>query len=256
MKNTRFYLRGSGFNFPKPSLSENQMNIEVPLEITNEWSQYENLRDSGLKKQANNALLSVIAKIKKNQSDSINEFLLSLCDIGLGKNVENKIQYPLYVQCILPILLDGLKRKSTREISYIVRSNSCGFGKEIYEAIGDISNRELLQVALESEPSNVGVINQLVYDYVDELYFGAHHLPDGLIVELERAQKTIKESAEFILKNCEHVREELIDEHKYYSGLYQDYADWKSELHGGNFSDWCASNGKSYSWVTMVSYEK
>jgi len=229
------------------------MSIDVPEEIEKEWSQYEKLRNSGLRKQANKALLTTIAKIKSNQNPSINEFLLSLCEKGLDQDPQQRIQHPLYVQCILPLLLSGLERKSAREISFIVRSS--GYGKEIYDAIGDISHRELLNIALESEPKNIDIINQLVSDYVYELYFGAHHLPEVLIVELDYAQGIIKECAEFILKNQNCVREDIVEEHKYYSNLYQDYADWKNKSHGIDFSSWCNLNRKSYSWIAAVFYD-
>jgi hypothetical protein len=48
---------------------------------------------------------------------------------------------------------------------------------------------------------NVSVINQLVYDYIDDLYFSAHHLSEGLIVEPEHAKAIIKENTEFIINN-------------------------------------------------------
>ena len=103
------------------------MNKQAPPEIIDEWSTYQTLRDAGLKKQANVALLLVIEKIKKNPSESIREFLLSLCETAFGKDARNKIQHPLFISCILPILLEGLKQKSPQEILYIVKFRSHGF---------------------------------------------------------------------------------------------------------------------------------
>ncbi len=192
----------------------------------------------------------MIEQIKQVQCSSIKGFLLTLCEKGLGQSLDHKIQHPLYVQCILPLLLDGFENKSATEIIYIVRSKSCGYGREVFNAIGDISNRELLKLALESEPKNEEVVNLIVHDYVENLYFGADHLPECLIVELDDAKNTIKESAAFILNNRGIVRDELIKNHKYYSKLYRDYEVWKNDITGKGFSQWCADKGKNYSWVT------
>lgn len=232
------------------------MCIMPPKEIENEWAQYLELREAGLKKQANKALLEVIEQIKQNQSSSIKEFLLALCEKGLGQSLDHKIQHPLYVQCILPLLLIGLDGESAKEIIYIVKSNSCGYGGEIFNAIGDISNLELLKTALKSEPNNREVVNLIVHDYVENLYFGAHHLPQGLIMELSEAKNTLKESAEFILKNRSIIRDDLIENHKYYSDLYRDYEDWKNEVSELDFSQWCTTKRRKYSWVTTVYYDK
>jgi hypothetical protein len=232
------------------------MNKQAPPEIIDEWSTYQTLRDAGLKKQANVALRLVIEKIKKNPSESIREFLLSLCETAFGKDRRNKIQQPLFISCILPILLEGLKQKSAQEILYIVKFRSHGFSKEIYNSIGDLSSEELLKTAHDSDPLHIGIINQLACNYVDDLYFGAHHLPDALIIELEHAKKILRESAEFIIKNRPLIHEDLVEEHRYYSALYQDYADWEIEDNGETFSDWCTSKGRSYHWVTRVYYEK
>ena len=232
------------------------MCIYPPKEIENEWLRYNELKSSGLKKQANKALLDVIEIIKESKSGRFNDFLLGLCDKGLGGSLDNKIQHPLFVQCILPLLLFGLEKKSAREITYIVRSNSCGFGREIYNAIGDVSNLELLKIAHASEPNNQNVVNLIVHDYIESLYFGAHHLPECLIIDLEYSRNIISESAEFILNNRKNIKAELIEQHKYYSSLYRDYEIWVSENNGGDFAQWCSKNGRTYSWVTTVYYDK
>jgi len=227
-----------------------------PSMIANEWSRYVQLRESGLKKQANQALLTAIEKIEKSQSTEVKEFLLSLCDVGLGQRPEQRIQHPIYARCILPLLLNGLKENSAREITYIIRSRYCGFAKEVYNAIGDIDSKDLLRAALISDPNNTDVINLLVKNYVEDLYFGAHHLPEALIVDLGYAQELLQESADFISRHRYQVSAQLIEEYKYYSALYSDYAEWESSRGTLDFAAWCTLHKREYTWVTAVYYDK
>jgi len=138
------------------------------------------------------------------------------------------------VRCILQLLVDGYKSSSVKELIYIVKANSHGFGGDIYKAIGDVSNQDHLKAALLSEPSNMIVINLLAADYVEALYFGAHHLPDRLIVELEYANSLIHESALFLEEHQDSVETELVESHEYYVGLYHYYQVWKKD--GGQYS--------------------
>jgi len=232
------------------------MNIVPPKEIEIEWFKYIQLRDSGLKKQANKALLTVISAIHNSDQEKMKEFLLSLCDECLVSFSEQRIQQPLYVKCILPILVEGLKNGSVPEITYLVRSNACGFSNEVFKEIGDITEEDLLKKALEIDPSNIEAINLLANDYVQALDFGAHHLPESLIVELSYAKRVLSESAEFILRNRDCINESILQGHKYYSFLYSDYETWESEKKEITFSEWCSLNKREYSWVTTVNYEK
>ncbi|KNC66325.1 hypothetical protein [Pseudoalteromonas ardens] len=232
------------------------MNIVPPKEIEKEWANYEKLKDSGLRKQANKALLTVIEEIQNGNKHRMKEFLLSLFDDALTKFSETRIQQPLFVKCILPILVQGLKAGLAREITYIVRANECGFGDEIFKELGELSNEELLKSALASEPGNIEAINLLANEYVSILDFGAHHLPSGLVIELDYAKRVISESAAFILKHRDNIHENIIKEHQYYSSLYTDYQKWKAEEKNLDFAGWCSKNKLEYSWVTAVYYEK
>ena len=56
-------------------------------------------------------LLTVIEEIQQGDKHRMRTLSLSLCDDALIKFSETKIQ-PLFVKCILPILVEGLKKGS------------------------------------------------------------------------------------------------------------------------------------------------
>ena len=230
------------------------MNTEPPKEIEVDWNLYRDLRCSGLKKQANKVLLTVVKKIENIGSNSFKDFLYSLCEQGLGKDYIHKIQHPIFLRCILPLLVAGVNENSAQEIIYVVKANASGFSKEIYDSIGDISNRELLRRAELTEPENKTVTNLLLADYIQELYFGAHHLPDTLITDIESAKAIIKEASEIIVKNEGIIEKKLVESYKYYSDLYNDYSSWNKGNQACNFSTWCKENKKEYSWVKAYYY--
>ncbi|WP_028112784.1 hypothetical protein [Ferrimonas kyonanensis] len=229
--------------------------MNYPPEIEADWNQYNELRESGLKKQANRALLNIVKKIENIGPEKFKGFLFSLCEDGLGKNHSRKIQYPIFVKCILPLLLRGFELRSAKELVYLAKANQSGFGKEVYKAIGDVCNRDLLKEALLVDPENIVAKNMLAADYIEELYFGAHHLPDTLITDLKTANSTIKESAEFLLKNGNCIEDQLIEGHKYYSRLYKDYEEWFSGNYTYGFCKWCEENNRKYGWVKSYYYK-
>lgn len=229
--------------------------MKVPLAIESDWNRYLALIESGLKKQANKVLLQVVKTIEEQGPANFKAFLYDLCEEGLGYNYASKIQYPIFVRCILPLLVDGLNAGSATEIIYLVQARAAGFSAVIFDAIGLIDDRDLLKRALVSEPENITAKNLLVHDYIEELYFGAHHLPEVLITDLETANSVIRESAEFILKNRDVINDRLVEEHQYYSQLYKDYEEWLSGNHDYDFAQWCEKNKRKYGWVQAYYYE-
>lgn len=149
--------------------------MKVPLAIESDWNRHLALKESGLKKQANKVLLQVVKTIEAQGHAHYKTFLYDLCEEGLGSNYANKIQYPIFAHCILPLLIEGVKAGTATEIIYLVRARAAGFSAVIFDAIGLIDDRVLLKRALISEPDNVTAKNMLVHDYTEELYFGAHH---------------------------------------------------------------------------------
>lgn len=229
--------------------------MQTPIEIRFDWQNYIELRDQGLKKQANKVLMNVVKKIEGIGLNYFKGYLYSLCDKCLGGDDSNRIQQPLFVRCILPLLLEDVQAKSTQAIIYVIKANFDGFGREIYNAIGDFNHCDLLKIALETEPNNNIAINLLASDYIDTLYHGAHHLPECLIIDLDTAKSLIFESSEFILKNIDHLDKELVESHRYYCKLYSDYNSWHSGAYSYDFTEWCEKNNREYSWVKSFYYK-
>jgi hypothetical protein len=229
--------------------------MDIPKEIGRDWSEYTHLRSSGLKKKANQLLLSIVKMIEKQGVEKFKGFLYALCEEGFSDNDEKKIQHPIFVRCVLPLLIEGYKSNSIQELIFIVKANGHGFGGIIYDAIGDVSNQKHLKSALETDPSNIEVINLLAQEYVESLYFGAHHLPDCLIVELEYANSLIGESSQFIEQYRGVIDARYIESHQYYLQLYGDYQVWNAGEFQYDFKEWCEKNKKTYHWVKSYYYE-
>ena len=228
--------------------------MQPPIEIESDWERYKGLRSSGLKKQANKALLTVIQTMEKKGLEYFKVFLYSLCEEGLGGHYESKVQHPMFVRCLLPLLVSGVKSKSAKEIIYVVKARSSGFGKELYESIGDIPDRDLLKIVLSTEPNNQTALNLLAADYIEELYFGAHHLPEVLITDLSVAKSVSEELAKLILSNKSLINESLVTKYSYYTRLYEDYEIWLNGQHTYDFAKWCERNKRTYSWVASYKY--
>ena len=227
----------------------------IPKEIEQDWHEYNKLKHSGLKKQANKLLLSIVEKIENQGLLKFKNFLFSLCEEGLSSDYTKKIQHPIFVRCVLPLLVDGYNSNSVQELVFIVKANINGYCREIFQSIGQVSNQELLKTALLAEPNNRMIISLLAADYVEGLYYGAHHLPDCLIIEQEYANSLIKESSLFFEQHSDLIEIKLIDSHKYYLQLYHDYLVWKTGLFKFSFQEWCEKNNRTYHWVKSFCYD-
>ena len=223
--------------------------MNIPNLITDEWSRYQELQNSGLKKQANKALNQIVGLLEGKEDADIKDFLFILCDKGLNPQRANKVQHPLFVKCIIPLLLNGFKRKSAKELLFIVKAAKYGYWQEIYKSFGDVSTRELLKTALETEADNKDVIVELVSDFISELEYGAHHLPENIVLDLALINQTIGECSAFILKHRNNIDNQLVDVFQYYSRLYNDYSEWDKELTKFDFLSWCIHHDKKYYWV-------
>ena len=143
--------------------------MDIPNIIAEDWSRYQELQNSGLKKQANKALCQIVDLLKGKKDNDIKDFLFNLCDKGLNPQRVNKIQYPLFVKCIIPLLLEGFERKSARELLFIAKAAKYGYWQEIYKSFGDVSTRDLLKIALDSDNENKEIIAELMSDFINEL---------------------------------------------------------------------------------------
>lgn len=229
--------------------------MKIPKEIKSQWLTYIDLKEKGLKKQANKALKSVVNIINMYDVGYFNDFLYSLCKLELNKGINNQLQYPIFVKCILPILVEGVRNNSVKDIVYLVQASESGFSREIYKELGDISNRDLLRTALISEPDNTTVKSLLGANYVYDLYYGAHHLPDSMIGDIAYVTSLINESSDFFDANSQVLHKDLINEHSYYCQLYRDYIMWESGCFDFDFSTWCEKHNRKYSWVKSYYYE-
>lgn len=229
--------------------------MNIPKHLEPAWRKYNELRSDGLKKQANQALLSIVETIERHGPEKYKHFLFELCEQGLSHDANRRnIQHPLFVRCILPMLVKGYESNSVTELIHLVRGNLCGFGKEIYTAIGDISNEVLLKTVLSIDPAHSQAIELLAQDYVHALDFGAHHLPDALVVDWTYAEGVIQESSQFFGEHADSIDQALIESHQYYLQLYSDYQTWKDGEYSFNFQTWCEKNGRTYHQVKAYYY--
>lgn len=223
--------------------------MNIPNLIADDWSRYQELQNSGLKKQANKALNQIVALLEGKEYADIKDFLFSLCDKGLNPQRANRIQHPLFVKCIIPLLINGFERKSAKELLFIVKATKYGYWQDIYKSFGDVSTRELLKTALESEAENKDIIVELMSDFISELEYGAHHLPENIVLDLALINQTISECSAFILKHRKLIDNQVIDVFQYYSRLYKEYSEWEKEMTKLDFLSWCIHHDKKYYWV-------
>lgn len=213
--------------------------IKPPDIVENEWSQYSLLRDSGVKKSAATALSVLIEKIEKCSNAEVDDFLLGLCDREINNKYCGVIQHPLFVKCILPMLEKGFREQSPREMVLLARFSEGIFSNAVHSVFAYLEPREIYRKVLEIDPLHVEAFNLLVGEYIRYLDYGAHHLPDSLIINLSDAQKNLRECAQIILASQHRVSPTLLEKYKHLSSLYGHYERWSLSCRNMDFADWC-----------------
>ena len=121
--------------------------------------------------------------------------------------------------------------------------------------VGNVDNKDILKKILSTDANNEIAINLLAREYIESLYFGAHHLPETLIISDDYADLLLNDSAFIFEKYKNYINDRAANTYKYYNQLYSDYKTWKTGTFHCSFEEWCDKNNLPYRWVNSYYYE-
>lgn len=228
-------------------------------EITKLWNTYANTRNKGLKKIANQKLRDMINFINLKSKEEIKQFVDFLCIEKFEKEIIKDFQQPLIQELILPVLVEGVEAEKMPYLRWIYQLNLYSNSKfcEI-DKIEYYNSEEILIKANLLEANDIKTVILLMTRYIDQLWFGSHHLPEFILIKKEEADELINKSNKLIEKYKEksYIVATMIKDVEYYKDLYESWFRYKRECINISFTQWCAINNKNYSWVQAFYYSK
>lgn len=207
-------------------------------EYLKQWNQ-------GLKKKANQMIKEAMKQFDgwshEHKTAVVLEFCAKVCDREDSPfhQIYHRLPYELSIR-IKDILYDCCEEKGMPCLRWC------------YELCGH--DRDILRKAYCHPDCDERTIRYYFNVYLDDLWYGAHHFPDGCLITKEDFDKTM-ECCERILK--EHsVPQDLNEEYEYYKKLYQIW--WKMEESGGkeDFLEQCEKETLRFVPAEAFYYEK
>lgn len=193
--------------------------------------------EKGLKKHANaemEAIINYLNSLSNSDTDCImHQFLSEYCDCAIWNSLKERGNgdLPFALKEFIRLwLTPGCEEKKMPELRWYY---------ELYwsDRIGNQFAVKYLEYAYLSNECDQKTVDMLFNSYLDILGWGAHHFPDGCIIE-----KTTKEES---VQNCEKILKEksvseyLQQQFQYYKILYSCY-------------DKCLENGKIKDFDTYL----
>lgn len=213
------------------------------------WNEYQDKKNLGLKKDANNLLNQFINQLKGK--DIIEEFARFILGKVYDENVEFDLQYPLLKQIIFPVLVKDYKEKRMPSIRWLWQVSYINeeFNLKTDELVGnEIWIESLLLLALNVDNNDVVSQKLLLHYYISSLEFGIHELPQGLLITLDEGFELIKKIEELILKyKYEKLLVKRITNAMYLcKRLFCEWKEYRLQNEIKYFDIWCDMNNFDY----------
>ena len=216
-----------------------------------ELCEYSRLYDAELKKRANAHLKGAVHKFKSEFSEAERDYALGeLCCEILD---ENKSE------------LKNLKNRSNGELSFRLGElvgeylkGRCDAGEMPHlcwayqicaHGLGKLDRNELLRRAYRHERCDARTVEMLL----DALDWGAHHFPEGCLIERARYERLIREACDVREKHEISARLNLDFEN--FVKLYECYFEFKSRGGEVDFYELCEKVGLNFAPVKSFYYE-
>lgn len=232
------------------------MNYE---EFITEVEKYWDLRDKGLKKQANRFLFEFTKRFKQEVSESnADEILFQFC-----REYIDELKFPgdNLPRRHLPFQLTELLN------SYLNREcakNKMPQMRWAFEIFGKYYNphnpkREhnpyhILERAYAHEQCDQKTVDLYFNEQVDFLWWGQHHFPEGCIIAREEFEAAVQTGRKILSEKT--VPPPLAADFEYYVKLYQIYFNWQDNGRDGDFYELCKAEGLDYKPIPAFYYEE
>ncbi len=214
-------------------------------DFVNKLNQYIEIYNKGLKKQANAMMKETVCQLKSMADSDVDNiiynFLFEYCDSDVWDVLKERgngdIPYDLkeFIRIWLTPRCEEKKMPELRWYYQMYHNDRIGY-KFADKYLAD---------AYSSDKCDQKTVDMKFNSYLDILGWGAHHFPDGCIIENSDRDNCIKNCEKIMRENT--VSEHLLNELQYYKILYACYEkyekdgrirDFDTYLKEGNLNQW------------------
>ncbi len=223
-------------------------------EFVNELNHYIEVYEKGLKKQANKEIAHTVNHLKECNNEEVDSilfrFLTEYCDQGIWSVFESRgngdIPFALK-EFVRTWIAERCEKKNMPELRWyyeMFRNDRIGYKF----ATG------YLEDAYNSDKCDQKTVDLLFDSYLDILAWGAHHFPDGCIIEKSTQDNAFKK-CESIMKE-KNVSEHLVHRLYYLNSLYACYEKYKEDGKVKDFEVYCKERDLEFHYNKAYYYEK
>lgn len=224
-----------------------------------EIQKYWDLREKGLKKQANEFLFSFTNHFKEHVSDSDADVIL----FQFCREYIDELKFPgehlprrhLPFQ-MTELLNDYLNRECKKDKMPQMRWAFQIFGGSYnpHDPKCEHNPYHILERAYAHEKCDQQTVDLYFSEQVDFLWWGQHHFPEGCIITQEAFHQTVCTANRILAEK--RVDLELVASFEYYVKLYHIYFDWQAKGGKGSFYEQCQKEGIEYKRIPTIYYQK
>ena len=203
-----------------------------------EYNSYYDLREKGLKKEANEKLEELMEYFDSLDDDMKRSICYKMCRLYLDTKEISELQFPFSHRIIAILAMDCEENKMPQMRWY-------------YQLTGD---KKMLKKAFEQKKDDEKTIHLMVESFLYELWNGAHHMPYCCLIEKDKSDELL-DNLRTILESCE-LPDDIKKEYEYYFNLYSDWWRFDKDLSTKGFLEWCVKNKRDYDWVKEYCFDK
>lgn len=224
-----------------------------------EIQKYWDLRQKGLKKQANKFLFAFAKHFKEHVSISdADEVLFQFC-----REYIDELKFPgehlprrhLPFQ-MTELLNDYLNRECEKDKMPQMRWAFQIFGGSYnpHDPKCEHNPYHILERAYAHEECDQQTVDLYFSEQVEFLWWGQHHFPEGCTIKQEAFHHTVCTANRILAEK--RVDPELVASFEYYVKLYHIYFDWQAKGRKGSFYEQCQKEGIEYKGIPTIYYQK
>ena len=237
---------------------ERHRNMDYGQFIT-EIQKYWDLREKGLKKQANKFLFAFTKHVKEHVSEpEADAILFQFCREYLD---EMKFPSDHLPRRHLPfqmteLLNDYLIRECEKNKMPQMRWAFQIFGRYYnpHDPKNEHNPYHILERAYAHEECDQQTVDLYFGEQIEFLWWGQHHFPEGCIITKEAFHDTVCTVKRILAEKK--VDPESVAEFEYYVKLYQVYFEWHEGGRKGSFHERCEEEGIDFNEIPVIYYEK
>lgn len=204
---------------------------------------YLSMYEKGLKKRANQSISSFIDEFEHSASEEdlkkiLWRFCQEICDEDkhsqLLRRGNGSLPYDLG-RVVWNYLKNQCESGTMPHMRWIFQL----FGKRYnpFNPQLELDMFQILKKAYGHKDCDSKTVALYFNEILEQLYWGAHHFPDGCIITRETYEKTVK-TAEMVLAEKQ-VPQKLVETYRYYRKLYQCFYEYEESGRKKNFYELC-----------------